>query len=310
MARSTIKEDVKIIAGVPSWTMVLANRILEITGKSNLKEVWPNLEMFMHGGVNFEPYREQFKKLIPDDSMNYVETYNASEGFFGIQDLVGGDEMLLMLDYGIFFEFIPMNEFNGRKSTTVVSIHDVEVDVNYAIVISTNAGLWRYIIGDTIRFTSTLPFRFKITGRVKSFINTFGEELIVENAEFAIAEACSRTNAQIREFTVGPVFMEDADKGAHEWVIEFVQYPDDMDRFNLVLDEKLREINSDYDAKRYHNLVLEKPIIKAVPKESFDGWLKQNGKLGGQNKIPRLSNNRTILEQILQITKETNLHEV
>lgn len=307
MAQSTIKDDVKIIAGVPSWTMVLANRILEITGKSNLKEVWPNLEMFMHGGVNFEPYREQFKKLIPDDSMNYVETYNASEGFFGIQDQVGGDEMLLMLDYGIFFEFIPMNDYQGTASENTISINEVEMGVNYALVISTNGGLWRYIIGDTIRFTCKSPFRFKITGRVKSFINTFGEELIVENAEMAIAEACSRTNAQIREFTVGPVFMREAEKGAHEWLIEFVQYPDEMDRFNLILDEKLRAINSDYDAKRYHDLVLEKPIVKIVPKESFDQWLKQNGKLGGQNKVPRLSNDRIILEQILQITNDTSI---
>jgi hypothetical protein len=307
MARSTIKEDVKIIAGVPSWTMVLSNRILDITGKSNLKEVWPNLEMFMHGGVNFEPYREQFKKLIPDDSMNYVETYNASEGFFGIQDLVDVDHMLLMLDYGIFFEFIPMSEFNGKESKTVLSIEDVELNVNYALVISTNGGLWRYIIGDTVRFTCILPFRFKITGRVKSFINTFGEELIVENAELAIAEACGKTNAQIREFTVGPIYMDNKEKGAHEWAIEFVQYPDEMDRFNLVLDEKLREINSDYDAKRYHDLVLEKPIVKAVPRETFDGWLKQNGKLGGQNKIPRLANDRIVLEQILQIAEGSKL---
>ena len=284
--------------------MVLANRILEITGKSNLKEVWPNLEMFMHGGVNFEPYREQFNRLIPDESMNYVETYNASEGFFGIQDQVGGDEMLLMLDYGIFFEFIPMSEFKGKDSTEIVSIEDVELNVNYAVVISTNGGLWRYILGDTIRFTSKTPFRFKITGRTKSFINAFGEELIVENAEIAIAEACAKTNAQIREFTVAPVYMDGGEKGAHEWLVEFVQYPDEMNRFNHVLDEKLREINSDYDAKRYHDLVLDKPLVKTVPKESFDNWLKQKGKLGGQNKVPRLSNDRVILEQILQIREQ------
>jgi hypothetical protein len=311
MARSTIKQDVKIIAGVPSWTMVLANRILEITGKSNLKEVWPNLEMFMHGGVNFEPYREQFNRLIPDEYMNYVETYNASEGFFGIQDQIGGDEMLLMLDYGIFFEFIPMSSFNGKDSKEIYSIEDVELDVNYALVISTNGGLWRYILGDTIRFTSCTPYRFKITGRTKSFINAFGEELIVENAELAIAEACARTNAQIREFTVAPVYMEGGDKGAHEWLVEFVQYPDEMDRFNIVLDEKLREINSDYDAKRYHDLVLDKPIVRTVVKETFDRWLKQKGKLGGQNKIPRLSNDRDLLEQILQIAEnEKTVNEV
>ncbi len=298
MAESTIKQDVKIIAGVPSWTMVLASRILEITGKSNLKEVWPNLEMFMHGGVNFEPYREQFNRLIPDPSMNYVETYNASEGFFGIQDLVGGDEMLLMLDYGIFFEFIPMSEFRGKESTEVISIEHVELNINYAVVISTNGGLWRYILGDTIRFTSNAPYRFKITGRTKSFINAFGEELVVENAEVAIAAACAKTNAQIREYTVAPIYMKENENGGHEWLVEFAQYPDEMDRFIAVLDEKLREINSDYDAKRYHDMILTKPKVKAVAKESFNNWLKENGKLGGQNKIPRLSNDRSILEQI------------
>jgi hypothetical protein len=310
MARSTIKDDVYILAGVPSWTMVLANRVLEITGKSNLKEVWPNLEMFMHGGVNFEPYREQFKRLIPDDSMNYVETYNASEGFFGIQDLVDGDEMLLMLDYGIFFEFIPMSDYNGVYSEEVISLEDVEEGVNYAIVISTNGGLWRYIIGDTIRFTSIKPYRFKITGRTKSFINTFGEELIVENAEQAIALACSKTNAQIREFTAGPIFMEEDGSGGHEWIVEFVQYPDDMERFIRVLDEHLREINSDYDAKRYNNLILNIPVVKPVPKDTFDKWLKEMGKLGGQNKVPRLSNSRTMLEQILQIAHRDKENEV
>jgi len=252
----------------------------------------------MHGGVNFEPYREQFNRLIPDPSMNYVETYNASEGFFGIQDLVGGDEMLLMLDYGIFFEFIPMSEFRGKESTEVISIEHVELNINYAVVISTNGGLWRYILGDTIRFTSNAPYRFKITGRTKSFINAFGEELVVENAEVAIAAACAKTNAQIREYTVAPIYMKENENGGHEWLVEFAQYPDEMDRFIAVLDEKLREINSDYDAKRYHDMILTKPKVKAVAKESFNNWLKENGKLGGQNKIPRLSNDRSILEQI------------
>lgn len=303
MAHSTINEDVVIIAGVPSWTMVLANRVLEITGKSNLKEVWPNLELFMHGGVNFEPYREHFKKLIPDPSMNYVETYNASEGFFGIQDEVNSDEMLLMLDYGIFYEFIPMSDFKGKDSdpSKVVSITDVELDVNYAMVISTNAGLWRYILGDTVKFTSLLPFRFKITGRTKSYINTFGEEVIEENVTMAIAEASRKTNAVVREFTACPIYMDGNEQGAHEWCIEFVQLPDEMDRFKLVLDEKLRAVNSDYDAKRYNNLVLLEPKIHAVAKGTFDRWLESIGKLGGQNKVPRLSNNRDILEQILQL---------
>jgi len=304
MARSTMQEDVYILAGVPSWTMVLANRILEISGANDLKEVWPNLELFMHGGVNFEPYREQFKRLIPHDSMNYVETYNASEGFFGIQDQANSDEMLLMLDYGIFFEFIPMSEYKGLDSTKILPISEVEPDVNYAVVISTNGGLWRYLLGDTIRFTSMAPYRFKITGRTKSFINTFGEELIVENAERAVSIACSRTNAQIRDYTVAPVYMDNKEKGAHEWLIGFEQYPDDMERFSRVLDESLRELNSDYDAKRYNDLILDHPRIQIISTEIFDLWLKNKGKLGGQHKVPRLMNNRDIVEQILQLNRE------
>ncbi len=306
MARSTMKQDVYILAGVPSWTMVLSNRILEISGASNLKEVWPNLELFMHGGVNFDPYREQFKKLIPDDGMNYVETYNASEGFFGIQDQVNSDEMLLMLDYGIFFEFIPMSDFDGLDSKKVLPISEVEEDVNYAIVISTNGGLWRYLLGDTVRFTSTLPYRFKITGRTKSFINTFGEELIVENAEKAISISCAKTNAQIRDYTVAPIYMESKEKGAHEWLIGFEQYPDDIERFKRVLDESLRELNSDYDAKRYNDLVLDCPKIQMIAPDIFDQWLRNMGKLGGQNKVPRLMNNRDIVEQILQLKQREN----
>ena len=303
MAESTIDQDVVILAGVPSWTMVLANKVLEITGKSNLKEVWPNLELFMHGGVSFEPYRAQFERLIPDPNMNYVETYNASEGFFGIQDQVNSDEMLLMLDYGIFYEFIPMDQFDGVNSKTVVSLEEVEKNVNYAMVISTNAGLWRYIIGDTIKFTSLLPFRFKITGRVNSFINCFGEEVIVENSDLAIANTCKKTESQIKEYTVAPVFMGGNERGAHEWAIEFVKQPEDIDNFSQILDDELRRLNSDYDAKRAHNMVLEKPVINIVKTGVFDSWLKSMGKLGGQNKILRLSNNRDILEQILSLNK-------
>lgn len=299
MAQSTIKQDVYILAGVPSWTMVLANRVLEISGKANLKEVWPNLELFMHGGVSFEPYREQFKKLIPDSAMNYVETYNASEGFFGIQDQVDSDELLLMLDYGIYYEFIPMEYFDGENSKVVLPLNEVEAGTNYAIVISTNGGLWRYILGDTVRFTSKVPFRLKITGRTRSFINAFGEEIIVENAEKAIARASELTHAQIRDFTVCPKFMVDKQSGCHQWLIEFVKYPDDQQRFILVLDEELRSLNSDYDAKRYNNLVLKIPELVALETGTFDSWLKRNNKLGGQNKIPRLSNNRDIVEQIL-----------
>jgi hypothetical protein len=308
MALTTIEQDVYIIAGVPSWTMVLANKILEITGKSNLKEVWPNLEMFMHGGVSFEPYREQFKKLIPDPDMHYVETYNASEGFFGIQDQIDSNDLLLMLDYGIYYEFIPMSSYEGVNSTEIVNLAGVEIGVNYALVISTNGGLWRYIIGDTVKFTSTETYRFKITGRTKSFINAFGEEVIVENADKAVAYACSKTGAEIKEYSACPVYMSGTEHGAHEWVIEFVNEPKDLNEFGDLLDEHLREINSDYDAKRYHNMILNPPIIHQVEKGTFDKWLKGMGKLGGQNKIPRLSNDRVILEQILQVAETQKIN--
>lgn len=303
MALSTIEQDVYILAGVPSWTMVLANKVLEITGKDHLKEVWPNLELFMHGGVSFDPYREQFQRLIPDPSMNYVETYNASEGFFGIQD-TAAQEMLLMLDYGIFYEFIPMSCFMGRESTEVLDISQVEQGVNYALIISTNAGLWRYITGDTIVFTSVNPYRFKITGRTKSFINAFGEEVIVENAEQAIAYAAKKTGAVIREYTACPIYLSGLERGAHEWAIEFIQQPSDADRFQFLLDEKLRELNSDYDAKRHKDMVLQLPVMRFLPEGSFDQWLKSIGKLGGQHKVPRLSNDRSILEQVLELAHQ------
>jgi hypothetical protein len=301
MARQTIHEDVYILAGVPSWTLVLAHRVLEITGKANLKEVWPNLELFMHGGVNFEPYRAEFKRLIPDENMNYVETYNASEGFFGIQDLPDSNEMLLMLDYGIFYEFIPMEHFEGTDSQVVLPLCEVELHKNYALVISTNAGLWRYIVGDTIRFTSVLPFRFQLTGRTKTFINAFGEELIVDNAEKAMALACADTDAQLREYTAGPVYMENGLRGRHEWLIEFSKAPQNLPDFVQKLDDHLRAVNSDYDAKRTKDLALELPLVTSVEPGTFDAWLKNKGKLGGQHKVPRLSNNRILLEEILRL---------
>jgi hypothetical protein len=303
LAQSTINEDIYIIAGVPSWTLVLCNRVLEITGKKHLREVWPNLELFMHGGVNFEPYREQFEKLIPFDDMNYVETYNASEGFFGLQDDFNRDDLLLMLDYGVFFEFIDMREFNGIHSEKVIDLEDVELGVNYALVISTNAGLWRYIIGDTIRFTRKTPFHFKITGRTKSFINAFGEELIVENAEQAIKITCEKTNTSIKEYTVAPVYMQNQKGGSHEWLIEFISAPSSLTDFAKVLDEELKMVNSDYDAKRTGDLSLQLPLITVAEKGLFEAWLKSVGKLGGQHKIPRLSNNRDLIEKI----KETEL---
>lgn len=302
LAESTMHEDVHILVGVPSWTMVLANRVLELSGKSNLTEVWPNLELFMHGGVNFEPYREAFKKLIPSETMQYVETYNASEGFFGIQDDLSQSSMLLMLDYGIFYEFIPMSSFDGVYSNEIIPLSEVKPNVNYAMVITTNGGLWRYIIGDTIQFTSIDPYRFTITGRTKSYINTFGEELIVENAERAIAKASRKTNAQVRDFHGCPIYMSDLERGGHEWMIEFVKEPEDMSRFGIVLDETLRSVNSDYDAKRVNNLVLSPPLIHILKPGGFDSWLKSEGKLGGQNKVPRLANNRKIMEQLLEMS--------
>jgi hypothetical protein len=255
----------------------------------------------MHGGVSFEPYREQFKKLIPDPKMNYVETYNASEGFFGIQDKVDSDELLLMLDYGIYYEFIPMEAYDGTNSKQIVNLSGVETGVNYALVISTNGGLWRYIIGDTIQFTSTQPYRFKITGRTKCYINTFGEEVIVENAERAITYASQKTGALIRDYTACPVYMTSIEHGGHEWLIEFVKEPDSLERFSNLLDEHLREINSDYDAKRFNNMILNPPVIIKAEEGTFYEWLKSIGKLGGQNKVPRLSNKRQIMEQLLLI---------
>lgn len=301
LAQSSLKEDVYLLAGVPSWTLILCQRILEITGKKHMREVWPNLELFMHGGVSFEPYREQFKKLIPFDDMNYIESYNASEGFFGIQDDFSTNELLLMLDYGIFYEFIPMDNYDDVNSQTVLTLKDVEIGKNYALVISTNGGLWRYIIGDTIKFTSTSPYRFKVSGRTKSYINTFGEELIVENAENAIAKACIKTKAEVSEFTACPIYITDTQKGGHEWLIEFKSEPNDLHKFATVLDEELKQINSDYEAKRSGDLSLQIPEIKSMKIGTFEKWLKAKGKLGGQNKVPRLMNNRSIVEEILKL---------
>ena len=298
MAHSTLKEDVCIIAGVPSWTMVLLKRVLDISGKKNLKEVWPNLVLYMHGGVSFEPYKEQFKQLIPDPNMNYVETYNASEGFFGIQDQLHSTDLLLMLDYGVYYEFIPMDSFEGINSKKVINLSEVEVGKNYALVISTNAGLWRYIIGDTIKFTSISPFRFVISGRTKSYINTFGEELIVENTDKAIAEACKVTGSKLKEYTACPIFMTENQKGGHEWLIELENNAIDKELFIQTLDTVLRSINSDYDAKRYQNMILDVPKIHFMKKGTFENWLKSKNKLGGQNKIPRLMNDRFLVEEI------------
>src|ERR1700744_3613573 len=300
MADATMDVNVTSISGVPTWNLLLFKRILEIKGKKNLLEVWPNLELYFHGAVNFTPYREQFRQLIPDDDMYYLETYNASEGFFGIQDSFDSGDMLLMLDYGIFYEFLPLDHLHDDDPSTL-TLDEVELDKNYALIISTNAGLWRYMIGDTVRFTSLSPFRIQITGRTKHFINAFGEELIIDNAERALAEACLQTGAIIRDYTAAPVYFDGDNNGAHEWIIEFEKKPAEFERFVELLDETLRRINSDYDAKRFKDMALRRPIVRKAAAGTFFNWMKERGKIGGQHKVPRLANNREYVDSILKI---------
>ena len=296
----TIKEDVRSLAGVPSWFLSLINRILERTGKSNLHEVWPNLELFIHGGVNFSPYREQYQRLLPHPKMKYMETYNASEGFFGIQDDPNDSSLLLMLDYGVYYEFLPVNEL-GKTSPRALLLEEVKTGVNYALIISTNGGLWRYLIGDTIQFTSTKPYKFKITGRTKLFINAFGEELIIDNATEALNATCAQTGTNVIEFTAAPIFMGNGQKGAHEWIIEFSTPPTDTENFAEILDIELKRVNSDYEAKRYKDISLQRLILHVARPNLFNDWLKSKGKLGGQNKVPRLWNDRTHIDELLAL---------
>ncbi|CCZ80139.1 GH3 auxin-responsive promoter family protein [Odoribacter laneus] len=294
----TIKEDVRCLAGVPSWFLTLIHKILEKTGKSNLYEVWPNLELFIHGGISFVPYRQQYQELLPDAKMKYMETYNASEGFFGIQDDPSDSSMLLMLDYGVYYEFMPMSE-TGKTNPRTLLLSEVETGVNYALIISTNGGLWRYMIGDTILFTSLNPYKFKITGRTKLFINAFGEELIIDNATEALRIACAKTHSTLFEYTAAPIFMQEGQKGAHEWLIEFEVPPADLETFAEILDKELQKLNSDYEAKRL--LSLERLKIHQARPHLFTDWLKEKGKLGGQNKVPRLWNDRTHMDQLLEM---------
>ena len=298
IAHEAVKENVTNLSGVPSWMLSVMNRVLEITGKDNLSEVWPNLEMFFHGGVAFTPYREQYRKLIPSANMHYMETYNASEGFFGIQDDPSDLSMSLMLDYGVFYEFIPMDELES-PNPHVVPLWGVETGRNYAMLISTSSGLWRYMIGDTVRFTSANPYKFVITGRTKFFINAFGEELIVDNAEAGLAEACRQTGAQVLEYTAAPVFMDGEGKCRHQWLVEFAKEPADIALFARILDETLQHVNSDYEAKRYKDITLQPLELVAARKGLFHDWLASKGKLGGQHKVPRLSNNRVHIEEML-----------
>jgi hypothetical protein len=300
LADATMHENVTSLAGVPSWMLVLIKYILAQTGKRTLLEIWPNLELFLHGGVSFVPYQEQYRKLIPSKEMHYLETYNASEGFFAIQDEPSKDDMLLMLDIGVYYEFVPMEEI-CKDFPRSVSIGEVEKNKNYAVVISTNSGLWRYMIGDTIKFTSLCPHKIKVSGRTKHFLNVFGEEVIVDNADKALKIACERTGAVISEYTAGPVFMNTERKGTHEWLIEFEKEPSDFESFGKLLDEALMSINSDYEAKRYKDITLERPLIRNLKRGTFYHWLQDKNKLGGQNKVPRLSNDRKYLEELYAI---------
>jgi hypothetical protein len=296
----TKTENVTSFAGVPSWMLVLLNRILSETNHTNLFELWPKLEVYFHGGVNFEPYREQYQKILPNTDFKYYEIYNASEGFFAIQDLNYSNDLLLMLDYGIFYEFIPMDTF-GTPNQKVIPLSEVELFKNYAVVITTNSGLWRYLIGDTVRFTSLNPYRIRVSGRTKHHINVFGEELMVENTDQAIAKTCSQLNCDVKDYTVAPIFMKNKEKGSHEWMIEFKKAPEDVTLFAKILDETLQSVNSDYEAKRYKNMTLNPLKINVARENLFYDWLKLKDKLGGQHKIPRLSNQRDYLEQLKEM---------
>ncbi|WP_028897081.1 GH3 auxin-responsive promoter family protein [Prevotella sp. HUN102] len=298
IAQETLNADVTNISGVPSWMLSVLVRVMELSGKTHLEEVWPNLEVFFHGGIAFTPYREQYEQLITKSCMNYMETYNASEGFFGIQSDPDDQSMLLMLDYGVFYEFLPMDEFE-REDPNIVPLGGVEIGKNYAMLISTACGLWRYEIGDTVQFTSKDPYKFIITGRTKYFINAFGEELIMDNAEKGLDAACKATGAQILDYTAAPIFMDANAKCRHQWLIEFAKEPCSLEEFTAILDSKLQEINSDYEAKRFHDVTLQRLEIIPARKNLFSDWLKSKGKLGGQHKVPRLSNSRKNIEEML-----------
>tara|TARA_R110000868_G_scaffold52221_4_gene165275 strand:- start:64802 stop:66316 length:1515 start_codon:yes stop_codon:yes gene_type:complete len=300
--KESTQENVTSLAGVPSWMLVLLNNVIEETGKDHLFQIWENLEVYFHGGVSFNPYKDQYKKLLPRKNFNYYEIYNASEGFFAIQDRNNSDELLLMLDYGIFYEFIPMDTYNTPEQK-IVPLWGVEKHKNYAIVITTNAGLWRYKIGDTVRFTSTSPYRIKVTGRTKHHINVFGEELIIENAEEALRSICMKTGAEIKDYTAAPIFMSGKEKGGHEWIIEFRKPPEEIDYFTEFLDNALKSLNSDYEAKRYNNITLKMPKVHIARENLFYDWLKSKDKLGGQHKIPRLSNKRDYVDELLLMNK-------
>ena len=300
IVKATVKEDVTCLVGVPSWMLVLVKRVLEKTGAKELKEVWPNLELYIHGGVSFTPYRAEFERLVGKGKMEYLETYNATEGFFAIQDCYPSQGMQLLTNHAIFYEFIKMAEFCGEDSETI-ELSEVELGVTYALVITTKSGLWRYSIGDTIKFVNLSPYRIEIVGRTKHFINAFGEELMIDNASKALAKACEKTGASIKDYSAAPIYMDETNSGAHEWMIEFDSPPDDLQKFTTVLDQTLQDVNTDYQAKRHKNMALGFPVIQVAKPNLFYNWLKNKGKLGGQNKIPRLSNNRIIIDELLEL---------
>jgi hypothetical protein len=302
LAQSTIEENVTSISGVPTWTLILIKRILEITGKQTLKEVWPSLELYIHGGVSFTPYKEQFQKLIGPGCI-YLEMYNASEGFFAAQDDPNAEGMLLFLDHGIFYEFMPTEEY-GKENPRTIGLDKVELDKNYALVISTNGGLWRYLVGDTVKFTSLAPFRIVVTGRLKQFINAFGEEVMVDNTDKAIAAAAASTGLVVKDYTAAPIYFGDKNQGAHEWLIEFEKKPENLSAFTTALDQNLKLVNSDYEAKRYKDIALGLPKVTALPEGLFHTWLKNKGKLGGQHKVPRLSNDRRYIDELLLLLQQ------
>lgn len=300
ICKTCVNKNITSIAGVPSWNLVMLNRILEYSGKKNICEVWENMEVFVHGGIKFDPYRNEFNRLIPSSDMKYMETYNASEGFFAIQDDPLKGDMLLMLDYGVFYEFLPTKHMGDYSK--VVPLEGVECGVNYCMIISSYGGLWRYMIGDTVMFTSLTPHKIVITGRTKLFINVFGEEVIIDNSDKAIIEACKQTGAEINEYTAGPIFMENESKGSHQWLIEFNKRPNDITKFNKILDLTLQSVNSDYEAKRFNSATLKAPTVTELPKGTFFTWMISRGKLGGQHKVPRLNNDRKYIEELLAIS--------
>ena len=301
MALQTMNENVTSISGVPTWTLILFKRLLEIIRCKTISEVWPSLELYIHGGVSFTPYKDQFNSII-GKPIHYVETYNASEGFFAGNEIPGDDSMLLFTDHGIFLEFMPMSEY-GKSNPATIGLKDIELGANYALVISTNGGLWRYLLGDTIKFTSKSPYKIIVSGRIKHYINAFGEEVIVDNSDNALHNACSKTGAVVNDYTAAPVYFSETSNGTHEWLIEFEKEPDSLEVFTKELDAALQAINSDYEAKRYKDIALGMPIVHNIPKGSFNNWLREKGKLGGQHKVPRLCNERKYVEEILAMNK-------